>query len=314
MSAFERFIASASTMAARVDALLLALLLLSAVTVAGVVLTIAFFCVRYRRGSAASREPVPTRSAALETLWIGAPLALFFAIFLWAAWLYAALWSPPRDALQIAIVAKQWMWKAQHPGGQREINELHVPLGQPVRLAMTSQDVIHSFYVPAFRVKQDVLPGRYTSLWFEPTREGEFALLCAEFCGTGHSRMTGRIVVLAPEDYQAWLDARPATASMAAQGAELFRAYGCSGCHGAARTVQAPHLAGLWGREEALEGGGRVTVDADYVRESILYPSRKVAAGYAPIMPSYAGQLDEEQILRLIAYVRALGQEQEEAP
>jgi cytochrome c oxidase subunit 2 len=195
----------------------------------------------------------------------------------------------------------------QHPGGQREINTLHVPLGEDVKLIMTSQDVIHSFYVPAFRVKQDVLPGRYTVLWFTATRAGDYQLYCAEYCGTDHARMFGHVIALAPPQYQRWLDAQGATTTMAAHGEALFRALGCSGCHGANASVHAPALEGLYGRPVPLADGTTIIADDRYLRDSILLPKRQVAAGYEPIMPSFAGQVDEAEVLDLIAYIRHLG-------
>jgi len=215
-----------------------------------------------------------------------------------------ALYHPPPGAQAVQIVAKQWMWEAVHPNGRREIGELHVPLGQPVRLVMTSQDVIHSFFVPDFRIKQDVLPGRYTSIWFQPTAIGEYRLFCAEYCGTSHAVMGGRVVVLPAAAYGQWLQAGAPTASLAARGFELFRSYGCSGCHSAGATVRAPDLAGLLGRRVHLQDGSEVTADEAYVRDSILLPSKQVVAGYAPVMPSYAGQIGEEDLQALIAYLR----------
>ncbi len=314
MSDLAGYLPEASTMAGRIDVLLLALLLISVLVVGGIMALIAWFAFRYRRGSPAVRGPAPRRSRTLETVWITVPLLVFLIIFVWAAVLYRELRSPPQDALAINVVAKQWMWKVQHPGGQREINELHVPVGRPVKLVMTSQDVIHSFFVPAFRVKQDVLPERYTTLWFEPSRAGEYPLLCAEYCGSGHSRMTGRVVVMAPQAYESWLARNPGAGSLAHQGEEVFRRRGCSGCHGESATVHAPRLAGIYGRRVPLEDGDMVMVDARYIRDSILLPASEVAAGYPPIMPSYQGQLGEEEILALVAYIRSLADQQEDAP
>jgi len=208
--------------------------------------------------------------------------------------------------VDVFVVAKQWMWTLQHPSGQREINELHVARGQPVRLVMTSQDVIHSFFVPAFRLKQDVLPGRYTEMWFTPTRTGRFHLFCAEYCGTDHARMGGDIVVMEPADFERWLDAHGGTPDMAARGEALFRQYGCSGCHGANATIHAPDLAGLFGKPVPLADGTTVIADERYLRDSILLPRKEIAAGYEPIMPSFAGQIGEPDILDLIAYIRRL--------
>jgi cytochrome c oxidase subunit 2 len=198
------------------------------------------------------------------------------------------------------------MWKAQHPEGQSEINELHVPLGQPVKLTMTSEDVIHDFFLPAFRVKQDVLPGRYTTLWFEATKAGEYPLYCAEYCGTQHSGMIGRIVVLEPAEFQKWLSGGATGMSMADLGESLFQRFGCHICHRAGGTAQGPSLTGLFGKAVRLEGGVTVTVDEDYIRESIIDPRAKIVAGYQPIMPTFKGLISEEGLLQLIAYIKSL--------
>ena len=307
MSSFDRFIAEASAAAGHTDALLLALTVVSVVVVGGITLTIIVFAVRWHEGSEATRdEGSPKRNRVVEFVWIGIPLLGFLLIFVWAAILYQQLRTPPADALTVDVMAKQWMWKIQHPGGQREINELHVPAGRPIELVMTSQDVIHSFFVPAFRIKQDVLPERYTSLWFTPTRPGRYQLFCTEFCGTSHSQMRGTVIVMSPSDYSDWLAANPGQGSLAAQGEALFRKFGCSGCHGASSSVQAPKLEGLFGRSVKLSNGTRVEADARYIRESILVPARQVVAGYTPIMPSFKGQLSEEDILKLVAYIRSL--------
>jgi len=307
VSRFDRFIAQASTAAGQTDALLLALTIVSVLVVGGITLTIIVFAVRWHEGSNVARSAgSPKRNRLVEFAWIGIPLLGFLGIFVWSAILYHQLRTPPADALTIDVVAKQWMWKMQHPGGQREINELHVPVNRPIELAMTSQDVIHSFFVPAFRMKQDVLPGRYTSLWFTPTKTGRYQLFCAEFCGTSHSQMRGTIIVMTPTEYSDWLAANPSQGSLAAQGEALFREYGCSGCHGASSTVHAPQLEGLFGRPVNLSNGTQVTADARYIRDSILLPARQVVAGYTPIMPSFKGQLSEEDILKLVAYIRSL--------
>lgn len=306
MSVLAPPLEAASRWASDIDTLLLALAALSVVVVGGIGALIVIFAVRYRRGSPASHGAGARRNRVLEAVWIGLPLLIFLGIFVWSAALYRGLHAPPGDALTINVIAKQWMWKAQHQGGQREINELHVPLGRPVKLVMTSQDVIHSLFVPAFRVKQDVLPGRYTSLWFEPTREGVFPLYCAELCGAEHSRMGGRLVVLSPVRYEGWLKSNPGSGSLADRGAKLFRRLGCSGCHGDNATVHAPQLDGIYGRSVPLADGGWVQVDERYIRDAILLPAHEVAAGYAPIMPSFQGQVGEDELLELIAYIRSL--------
>lgn len=208
--------------------------------------------------------------------------------------------------MEIHVTAKQWMWKAAHAGGARELESLHIPVGQPVLLYLDSQDVIHSFFVPAFRLKQDVVPGRTTTLWFEATNPGTYQLLCAEFCGTGHSAMTGEIVAMEPADFARWLDNRADGAGLAAAGRNLFTTVGCSGCHAEGSAVRAPSLAGLFGRQVPLADGRSATADAAYVRDSILLPRKDVAAGYAPIMPDFAGLLDQEEVEALVAYIRSL--------
>ncbi len=301
----------ASTLAPRIDALLFAVTGVTTAVALAVFVTMIVFAIRYRAGSKARRaDDVPAAQARarrrVEVAWTLVPLLLFIAAFAWATQLYVARAAPPAEAVDVFVVAKQWMWTLQHPSGQREINELHVARGQPVRLVMTSQDVIHSFFVPAFRLKQDVLPGRYTEMWFTPTRTGRFHLFCAEYCGTDHARMGGDIVVMEPADFERWLDAHGGTPDMAARGEALFRQYGCSGCHGANATIHAPDLAGLFGKPVPLADGTTVIADERYLRDSILLPRKEIAAGYEPIMPSFAGQIGEPDILDLIAYIRRL--------
>jgi cytochrome c oxidase subunit 2 len=285
--------------------------LTAAVSLAVTVVALGFLY-RYRRLATVDRgRPAPDarlrRRRRLEAVWIGVPLLLFIAMSAWSASLYYDRSTPPAGALEVAVVAKQWMWKLEHATGQREIDVLHVPVNVPVKLVMTSQDAIHSFFVPAFRVKQDVLPGRYTVLWFTATRAGDYPLYCAEYCGTDHAGMFGHVIALAPPQYQRWLDAQGATGTMAAHGEALYRALGCSGCHGANASVHAPALEGLYGRPVPLADGTTALADDRYVRDSILLPRSQVAAGYAPIMPSFAGQVDEADVLDLIAYIRHLG-------
>ncbi|MDZ5457351.1 cytochrome c oxidase subunit II [Azohydromonas lata] len=296
---------SASTAAAPVDALFTAMVVLCGSVALAVCVLITAFCVRYRQGSTAERSR-PKRSLTwLEVAWTLTPLLIFVGIYAWAARDYLRLYRPPAEALPVAVVAKQWMWKLQHRNGRREINELHVPLGQPVLLRMSSQDAIHSFYVPAFRLKQDVLPGRITALWFTATQLGEFRLFCAEYCGSEHSHMIGRIVVMRPDDFSRWLAEGPAQPSLAQYGFALFRQLGCSGCHAAGSTVHAPLLDGLPGRAVHLQDGRTVVADDNYLRDSILLPRKDVAAGFEPLMPSFAGQVSEEDIQALIAWLHA---------
>ena len=226
--------------------------------------------------------------------------------FVWGASLYLDMARPPDDAIDVYVVARQWMWKFQHQDGQEEINELHVPVGYPVRLTMTSQDVIHSFFVPVFRTKADVLPGRYTTTWFQATKPGQYHLFCAEYCGTDHSRMTGWVYVMDPADYANWLTTG-ATLSPASRGLGLFQQLACNACHRDDSLRRAPVLEGLFGQPVELQSGETVIADESYIRESILNPSAKVVAGYQPIMPSFAGRVNDEQLLQLIAYIRSLG-------
>jgi cytochrome c oxidase subunit II len=298
----------ASSAAGATDALMGAMLLLCGFVALGVLVAIVLFSVRYRQGAKIERGTVE-RKLGIEIAWTITPLLIFVAIFTWAARDFTRLYRAPPDALPVYVVAKQWMWKLQHRNGRREINELHVPLGQPVRLVMTSQDAIHSFYVPAFRLKQDVLPGRYTGLWFTATRLGEFRLLCAEYCGSEHSLMTGRIVVMQPAEYARWLGNGTEQPSLAQYGFARFRELGCSGCHTAGSTVHAPSLRGLLGRTVHLQDGRTLVADENYVRDSILLPKKDVVAGFEPVMPSFAGQVSEEDIQALIAYLRSGAEE-----
>jgi cytochrome c oxidase subunit 2 len=297
--------AAASTIAPRVDALYTALTVLCGGVALAIVVLMIVFCVRYRRGSPRVRLAPVTQKLWLEITWTLAPLVIFLGLFAWGGHEYLVLYRPPSDALPVVVVARQWMWKLQHRSGRREINELHVPLGQPVVLRMTSQDVIHDFFVPAFRIKQDVLPGRYTTLSFTATRLGEYPLFCAEFCGSEHARMLGRVVVMAPADYARWLADGAATPSLAQYGFALFRQLGCSGCHDARAIVHAPLLDGLPGRTVHLQDGRTLVADDQYLRDSILLPRKDIVAGFAPVMPSFAGQVSEEQVQALVAYLHA---------
>ena len=302
----------ASVHAMRVDHIFYGLLVLSGLTMLVVFGLVIVLAVRYRRGSSAKRGPLPEIvSREFEIGWTTATLFLFVFLFWWAASADLSGLSAPANALEMHVVAKQWMWKTQHSNGAREINALHVPVDQPVRLVMTSQDVIHSFYIPAFRVKQDVLPGRDTEIWFRATKTGVFPLLCAEYCGTDHSVMRGRIVVMRQEDYANWLSNQPEGDDLAHEGAKLFVAEGCSGCHAEASSVHAPKLADLYGRVVNLSDGRQVKADDDYIRNSILQPKLAIVAGYEPIMPSFAGLLDDGEIQSLTAYIRSLASQTE---
>ena len=297
----------ATTMSRSVDVLFLAELGFTAFFTVLVFVLVVYFAVRYRRRPGHQAVQFETRNW-IEVTWSVVPGAVLLVFFVWSAKLYADFNTPPAGAMRIDVVGKQWMWKIQHPSGRREISELHVPTGVPVEMVMTSEDTIHSFYLPAARVKQDVLPGRYTSIWFQATTPGVYRLLCAEYCGTDHSKMGGRLVVMTPDAYAAWAagdvdspqenDVPPARA-----GEVLFSAQGCASCHG----QYGPSLAGIYGRKQKLVGGQSVDVDDNYLRESILYPNAKIVAGYPPLMPTYSGRLSEDQVLQLVAYIRGLG-------
>jgi cytochrome c oxidase subunit II len=303
----------ASDFAARVDGLYMFLVALSVVFGLGIAGALALFAVKYRRRSATERPELIHGSLALELAWSVGPLGIVTVIFFWGATLFFSMQRVPPNAMEVHVVGKRWMWKVQHLTGQREINELHIPVGQPVKLTMTSEDVIHSFFVPAFRVKTDVIPGRYTTMWFRPTKTGRYHLFCAEYCGTKHSAMIGSIVVMEPAPFQEWLAGGP-TLSPAAEGEKLFTALACITCHRADSGARGPRLDGLFGRPVALSGGGTATADAEYVRESILTPSAKIVAGYQPIMPTFQGQVSEEQILQLIEYIKSLAAPSAEPP
>ena len=266
-----------------------------------------FFMIKYRRRSPGERPKAIEGSLPLEVLWTAIPTLIVAVIFVWSASLYYRNSVPPKGAMEIFVTGKQWMWKVEHPEGQREINELHVPLGRPVKLTMTSEDVIHDFFVPAFRVKKDVLPGRYTTLWFEPTKLGTFHLFCAQYCGAFHAGMIGSVIVIQPDEYDRWLAGGVQGESPEAAGEKLFLQQGCGTCHLANNTGPAPSLLGMYGQPVLLTTGETVMADDAYTRESILAPRAKIVKGYIPIMPSFQGQLTEEQIGNLIAYIRLLG-------
>src|SRR5438067_2884931 len=268
---------------------------------------ITWFAIKYRSGSDANRSNPSHGSNLIEISWTTLPIVLSVALFSWGAVAYYHIERPPPNALQVQIVGKQWMWKLQHAEGKREINELHVPLGQPVALTMTSQDVIHSFFVPAFRVKQDVVPGKYTSEWFKPTRTGEYHIFCSQYCGTQHAQMIGRVVVMQPQAYERWLKTGEQTESIVRTGERLFHDRGCSGCHAPNSQFHAPLLEGLYRKPVPLADGSMITADDQYLRDAILQPAKEISAGYQNIMPSFAGHLSEEEIMQLIAYLKAIG-------
>jgi cytochrome c oxidase subunit II len=295
----------ASNFAGPVDALALFMLVGSGLISLGIFIAIVVFCVRYRRRYGNEVAQGVGRTTPIELAWTIIPAGLALIPFAWGATIYLQEAQPPPDAIEVYVVAKQWMWKTQQADGQAEINGLHVPEGRAVKLTMTSQDVIHSFSVPAFRLKADVLPGRFTTLWFQSEQPGEYRLYCTEYCGTDHARMLGTITVMRAADYAAWLTSgATASYSPAARGRELFRLHGCIDCHERGR---APNLEGVFGNRVLLSDGSTVTADENYIRESILQPGAKVVNGFQPIMPSFAGQLSDEDIINLIQYIKSIG-------
>jgi cytochrome c oxidase subunit 2 len=307
---FPFFPEQASTMAVRVDQLYFFLIGIAVFFCTLIFVLIVAFAVKYRRRSDAEQPRPITESFGLEIAWTVIPLALTLVLFVWGAKLFFITYHPPKDSLEINVVAKQWMWKVQHAEGRSEIDELHIPAGRPIKLVMTSQDVIHDFFVPAFRVKKDVVPGRYTTLWFEATKPGAYRLFCAQYCGTQHSGMIGHIVVMEPTDFQAWLSGGATGVSMATAGENLFQRLGCVTCHMPNDTGRGPSLTGLLGKTVKLQGGGSVTADENYVRESILNPQAKLAAGYPPIMPTFKGLVSEDGIMQILAYLKSLKREE----
>jgi cytochrome c oxidase subunit II len=307
----------ASTSAPEVDYLIIGLLLSTGAVLALVFGLIVLYMIKYRVGSKVDRGALLEKTWRLEITWTTATLVIFFGLFIWGANLYLRLFRPPSNALQIFVVGKQWMWKAEHEGGQREINALHIPVGRTIQLVMTSEDVIHDFSVPAFRIKHDVLPGRYESLWFEATRPGTYHLFCTQLCGTGHAQMTGELVAMPEADYMNWLAVNSTTGSLAAEGKILFMRFGCSGCHGgngvggsqSGSTVRAPALAGLYGSPVTLVNGEVVTADDAYIRDCILLPEKRRVASYPPVMPSFSKVISEDDVLKLIAYIKSLAPE-----
>jgi cytochrome c oxidase subunit II len=295
---------SASTMSGQVDALYIYLLLVAGVMTTVIFLAVFVMAVKYRRKPGVEAHQIEG-STPLEIAWSVIPFGVMLTFFIWGAVIFFQERTPPADATEVYVVAKQWMWKIEHMEGQREINELHVPTGQNIKLIMTSQDVIHSFYIPAFRLKQDVLPGRYTTLWFKATKPGHYHLFCAEYCGTMHSGMGGDIVVMEPQEYAQWLASGTAP-PLQETGKELFSSLGCSTCHRSDVQGRGPSLAGIYNKPVLLEDGRTVTADDDYLRESILNPTAKIVSGFKPVMPTFQGIVSEEQLNALVAYVKSL--------
>ena len=295
----------ASTTAVDVDNLLVGLLLVTGSVGLLVATLLIGFAVRYRRRPNAP-VPGPMRgSTPLELFWTVTPFVIFIFLFFWGSSVYFAAYRAPDDATIIYGVGRQWMWKFQHPEGQREINELHVPVGRPFKVLLTSEDVIHSFFVPEFRIHMDALPGRYTSVWFQATQPGDYRLLCSQYCGTDHAGMVGKVFAMEPKAYQDWLHLR-AEGSLALQGRKTFLKYRCVSCHSADAEARGPNLEDLFGKRVALRDGAVVRADEAYFRESILHPRAKIVAGFEPIMPTFQGQVTEEELYELIAFLRSL--------
>lgn len=295
----------ASSYASQLDQLYLFLCGLALFFVATIFILLFVFAVRYRRTSNRPRRRAIHGNLWLEVSWFAMPLLLTLVMFIWGAVLYFETATPPQDALEVYAVGKQWMWKIQHPEGRREINRLHVPVGQPVRVVLASKDVIHSFYIPAFRIKMDAVPGRYSQVWFNATKPGTYHLFCAEYCGTNHSRMRGQVIAMEPAEYQAWL-AGGTGESMVIAGRRLFTQLGCQPCHQETATQRGPSLDGIFKSTTRLANAESVLVDEAYLRESILDPKAKLVAGYEPVMPTFKGQISEEELLKIIVYIKSL--------
>lgn len=301
----------ASSLAPEVDYLMAALLVVTLLVLALVFGLMLYYVVRFRHNNGLDRGNIAEKTWRVETAWTAATLVAFLGLFIWGADLYTRMFDVPPDSLRISVIGKQWMWKFEYPEGQRQINTLYVPVNRPVELVMTSEDVIHDFGLPDFRIKHDVLPGRYEILWFRASELGTYPLYCNQLCGTDHAAMVGRVVVLSGPDFQHWLTETGASESLAAQGRKLFVQYGCSGCHmaegrGGNGTARAPPLDGVYNHPVPLSDGTIVTADDRYIRDSILMPRAQIVASYDPLMPSFAGVVSEEDLIRLIAYIKSL--------
>jgi len=308
MQAFSLFPERASSTAGEVDALYTFLVVVCTGMTILIFCAVFFFAMRYRRKNENDPAPKAIRgSLPLEIAWSVIPFLIMLGMFAWGTKVYFANYAlPPADALDVYVTGKQWMWKIQHPTGQREINELHVPLDRAVRLVLASEDVVHSFYIPAFRLKHDVVPGSYQTYWFKATKAGRYRIFCAEYCGTNHSDMGGWVTVMEPAEYANWLTAGTG-GSMREQGAHVFQKYGCVTCHVTDQQGRCPSLVNVFGKPVVLEDGRTVTADEAYLRESILNPNAKIVKGYSrDIMPVFAGQLSEDALLQLIVYIKSL--------
>lgn len=299
---------SASSVAGEVNLFFILMVVLCTTVAVAIAAFVIYSAIRYRRRDEKEMGDQTRNNIPVEVAWIVTPFVFFMGMFAWGAKLYFDIERPPDNAISMYATGKQWMWKIQHPEGQREINELHIPVGRPVKLTMTSQDVIHSFFVPAFRTKQDVLPDRYTTTWFEATKPGKYHLFCAEYCGTKHSGMIGWVYAMSPADYQAWLTQGAPEGSLSAQGEKYFHQYGCANCHHFDNQGRCPDLRNLYMRPVQISTGQTIIADDSYIRESILDPNAKIVYGFQPnIMPNFTGQIPEDQIVSIISYIKALG-------
>lgn len=303
---FPLFPEAASSVANDIDLLFWAMTAICGAVALGLLVFIIYFGTKYRRRHPDEHVLDYDEPKWLELTWIIVPTIIFMGMFLAGAHLYLKITRPPENALDVYVTAKQWMWKFQHVSGQSQINELTVPVGQPVKLIMVSEDVIHDFFVPEFRVHTDVLPARHMVTWFQATKTGRYRIFCSEYCGTDHSKMTGFVNVLEQNEFQKWLGGGVAEQPPAAQGAQVFERYACDTCHMETDQGRGPALAGLFGRQRQLSNGTIVRADENYIRESIVNSGAKIVAGYQPIMPVFQGQLDEQQLFQLLAYIKTL--------
>jgi cytochrome c oxidase subunit II len=302
---------TAAVNAIAVNNLYIAELALSGLITLTVVVMLLMFSIRYRRGSEASRANLVEKTWHFELGWTTATLGLFLILFVYGAQIYIWLFNPPPADEEIYVVGKRWMWKAEHAGGQREIDALHVPIDKTIRVVLASEDVIHSFFVPAFRIKHDVVPGTLETIWFKANKTGTFRLACTQYCGLQHATMAGEVVVMSGPDYARWLGEQGVHESLAQQGSEVFRAHGCSGCHSQNSTVHAPLLDGLYGTFVHMQDGSVRFADEAYIRDCIVNPRSFTVAGYPPVMPNYSGQIGEDDLLKLIAYIKSIGSKRE---
>jgi cytochrome c oxidase subunit 2 len=303
---------AASAMAGEIDEIFAVWCAVLFLLVAPVFAFMTYCAIRYRAGRNVDRGHREPRNTAVELTWSVIPLAVSLIFFFWAGIIYLRQQSPPPNAMEITALGRQWMWKFQQPGGQWEINNLHVPVDTPIRINLQSQDVVHSLYIPALRQQNEVIPGRTTELWFDADRVGAYDLYCSELCGADHALMAGTLYVMSRADYQNWLKQYSTSPSLISRGKQLFTSYGCAGCHEGASTVRAPSLVGVYGSVVPLSDGSTVTADDAYIRDSILQPRKQIVAGYKPVMPSFAGAIPDAELTQLIAYVKSLGEGSEQ--